>query len=99
MPVWTFDIGGEMGWNGLVRQGDNWVPAVVIESFKLILLPVYLAHYRLPGDGHYRLPGDGHYRLPDDAETYDVLINGQNGVVRAERTEGVIGRLWEWLAG
>jgi hypothetical protein len=83
MPVWTFDIGGEMGWNGLVRQGDNWVPAVVIESFKLILLPVYLAHYR----------------LPDDDEMFDVLINGQNGVVRAERPEGVIGRLWNWLAG
>jgi hypothetical protein len=56
---------------------------VFIESFKLILLPIYLAHYR----------------LPDDEETYDVLINGQNGIVRAERPEGVIGRLWQWLAG
>jgi hypothetical protein len=56
---------------------------VDVESFKLILLPVYLAHYR----------------LPDDQETYDVLINGQNGVVRAERPEGVFGRLWNWLAG
>lgn len=175
LPVWTFDIGGQMGWRGLVRQGDNWVPTsgnrylfhddvlvpatdklpdgfnhwldefdlsqlvaydaryladwpaeryqlplsdaslrgrrevlqyyrrhpqeitreqfvrdlrlqateVIIESFKLILLPIYLAHYR----------------LPDDEETYDVLINGQNGMVRAERPEGVIGRLWNWLMG
>jgi hypothetical protein len=176
LPVWTFDIGGEMGWRGLIRRGDEWVPAsgnrylfhddvlvpaterlpadfshwlddfdldqlvaydaryladwpaeryqlplsdaslrgrrqvlqyyrrhpqeitrdqvvrglrlqsteVIIESFKLILLPVYLAHYRLPDD---------------DDEMFDVLINGQNGVVRAERPEGVIGRLWNWLAG
>ncbi|MFO7539845.1 MAG: hypothetical protein R6X32_17545 [Chloroflexota bacterium] len=183
LPVWTFDIGGEIGWRGQVRRGDEWVPAsgnryvfhddvlvpatarlpagfshwldefdlshllaydarfladwpaeryqlplsdaslrgrrqvlqyyrrhprevtrdqyvrelrlqsteVIIESFKLILLPVYLAHYRLPHNGHSR--------LPDDEETYDVLINGQNGVVRAERPEGVIGRLWQWLAG
>ena len=175
LPVWTFDIGGQMGWRGLVRRGDSWVPAsgnrylfhddvlvpateklpagfshwldefdlsqlvaydaryladwpaeryqlplsdaslrgrrqvlqyyrrhpqeitrdqfvrdlrlqateVIIESFKLILLPIYLAHYR----------------LPDDEDIYDVLINGQNGMVRAERPEGVIGRLWNWLVG
>ena len=27
LPVWTFDIGGELKWNGLVKKGDNWVPA------------------------------------------------------------------------
>ena len=175
LPVWTFDIGGEMGWRGLVRRGDDWVIAsgnryifhddvlvpatqklpaefshwlddfdlsqlvaydaryladwpaeryqlpladaslrgrrqilqqyrrhpheitgeqfvrdmglqstnVLIESFKLILLPVWLTHYR----------------LPDEDSMYDILINGQNGVVRAERPEGVIGRLWQWLMG
>jgi hypothetical protein len=175
LPVWTFDIGGEMGWQGLVQQGDNWVtvsgnryifhddvlvpatqklppefahwlddfdltqlvaydaryladwPAeryqlplanaslaarrqvwqgyrrqphqltqgeyvrdlrlrsnsVVVESYKLILLPVWIAHYR----------------LAHDEATYDVLINGQNGVVRAERPEGMISRFWTWLRG
>lgn len=26
LPVWTFDIGGEIKWNGLVKRGDDWVP-------------------------------------------------------------------------
>ena len=26
LPVWTFDIGGEIKWNGKVKRGDNWVP-------------------------------------------------------------------------
>ena len=25
LPVWTFDIGGEIKWNGRVRRNDNWV--------------------------------------------------------------------------
>jgi hypothetical protein len=174
LPVWTFDIGGELIWHGLIKQDENWVPIsssryifhndvlvpateklsadlshwlddfdlsqlvaydvryladwpaeryqlalsdaslqarrqllqhyrhhpheitsnyvlnlrlqstnVLIESFKLILLPVWLAHYR----------------LPDDDETYDLLLNGQNGVVRAERPEGIVNRLWGWLVG
>jgi hypothetical protein len=26
LPVWTFDIGGEIKWNGLVKRGEDWVP-------------------------------------------------------------------------
>ncbi|MCB9418646.1 MAG: hypothetical protein H6667_02490 [Ardenticatenaceae bacterium] len=26
LPVWTFDVGGEIKWNGRVRRNDNWVP-------------------------------------------------------------------------
>ncbi|MCA9935491.1 MAG: hypothetical protein KC415_16260 [Anaerolineales bacterium] len=27
LPVWTFDLNGEVGWRGLVARGDEWVPA------------------------------------------------------------------------
>lgn len=26
LPVWTFDVGGEVKWSGLVEEGDSWVP-------------------------------------------------------------------------
>lgn len=26
LPVWTFDLGGEIKWSGLVKKGDDWIP-------------------------------------------------------------------------
>lgn len=26
LPLWTFDVGGEVRWGGQVKKGDNWVP-------------------------------------------------------------------------
>ncbi|MCA9947092.1 MAG: hypothetical protein KC449_26610 [Anaerolineales bacterium] len=26
LPLWTFDVGGEIRWGGQVKKGDNWVP-------------------------------------------------------------------------
>ena len=26
LPLWTFDMGGEVRWGGQVKKGDNWVP-------------------------------------------------------------------------
>lgn len=165
LPVWTFDVGGEIRWGGQVKKGDNWVPVsgnylafsndvcvpaskklngelthafatfdldglmaydgryladwpaerhtipladaslqarkqvltelrcnphrltlddvrslklgslgLVVESFKLALLPVWLSHYKV------------------DGETFDMLVNGQTGVVVGKRpSRGVRG--------
>jgi len=27
LPIWTFDVGGELKWSGFVKKGDDWVPA------------------------------------------------------------------------
>lgn len=165
LPLWTFDVGGEIRWGGQVKKGDNWVPisgnhlsfsndvrvpaskklngelsqafagfdldglqaydsrfladwpaerhtipladaslqarkqalnelrrnphkltledvhnlklgslGLIVESFKLALLPVWLAHYQV------------------DGATYDVLVNGQTGAVVGKRpSRGVRG--------
>ena len=167
LPLWTFDVGGEIRWGGQVKKGDNWVPisgnhlafsddvrvpasnrldrdltkgfaafdldglvaydgryladwpaerhtipladaslqarkqvltelrrnphkltledvhnlrlgslGLVVESFKLALLPVWLAHFKVEG------------------ETYDLLVNGQTGDVVGQRpSRGVRGFL------
>jgi len=174
LPIWTFDIGGEMKWSGFVKKGDDWAPVngnrlvffddvlvpgsrkqtnelvkglaafdlsgltaydaryladwpaeryqlpladaslqgrrlvlqklrkrpsavtgstdyvkdlrlhsngLVIESFKLLLLPMWMAHYKL------------------DDKVYDVTVNGQTAVVHGERPQGVVGKLVGWLRG
>ncbi len=171
VPVWTFDIGGELIWRGFQRRGDNWVqvsgshhllrddvlipatqkrskplgPAIhefdydglvaydsrfladwpaeryqltlaeaslqarkqvvtdirrhshqltdgesikdfslntmnmVVESYKLILLPLWLIHLQV-----------------DDA-MYDVVVNGQNGRVYGEHPQSLAGKLFSWI--
>lgn len=165
LPLWTFDVGGEIRWGGQVKKGDNWVPisgnhlafsddvrvpaskklngdlaqafagfdmdglqaydsrfladwpaerhtipladaslqarkqtlnelrrnphkltledvhnlklgslGLIVESFKLALVPVWLAHYQV------------------DGEAFEVLVNGQTGVVVGKRpSRGVRG--------
>ncbi len=165
LPLWTFDVGGEIRWGGQVKKGDNWVPisgnhlafsddvrvpasnklngdlingfaafdmdglvaydsgyladwpaerhtiplanasiqarkqvlqtlrrnpqrltfddvrslrlgslGLVVESFKLALLPCWLAHYTV------------------DGKTFDLLVNGQTGEVLGKRpSRGVRG--------
>ena len=173
LPVWTFDVGGEVRWNGLVEKGDDWVPingsylafyddvivagshklpenlvygfdefdlsqitaydaryladwpaeryvlpladaslvarkkvlkdlrknsskltrgeyvrnlrlnsqGLAVESFKLLLLPVWVIHYKLEG------------------ELYDVVINGQTGIVHGERPLRGVRKFWSRLMG
>ncbi|WP_420642259.1 TFIIB-type zinc finger domain-containing protein [Candidatus Leptofilum sp.] len=165
LPLWTFDVGGEIRWGGQVKKGDNWVPisgnhlafsddvrvpaskklsgdlakafdgfdmdglqaydsrfladwpaerhtipladaslqarkqvlqqlrrnphkftledvrnlrlgslGLVVESFKLALVPIWLVHYKV------------------DDETFDLLVNGQTGVLVGKRpSRGVRG--------
>jgi Zn finger protein HypA/HybF involved in hydrogenase expression len=173
LPLWTFDIGGELRWKGFERRGDDWVPVsgskhifyddvlvpatkrlpkpllkeiyrynyeqlvtydaryladwpaeryqlalgdaslrarkqiiseyrkkqhkitsgdyikdftlysngLVVESFKLILVPLWMLHYKV------------------ENAVYDVLVNGQTGSVRGERPQNVVGKLFSWLKG
>ncbi len=54
---------------------------VVIESFKLILLPVWIARYTI------------------DKKNYALVINGQTGELRAEKPAQGIGKLFSALLG
>jgi len=173
VPVWTFDVGGEVRWHGRLRRGDDWVavsgskqlllddvlvpatdklpaalldilhsyaseglvaydaryladwPAeryqvslaeaslrarkqvvnglrkrpyevtrgeavndltfnssgMMVESFKLILLPVWMVHYQVAG------------------VVYDVLVNGQNGRIVGQYPQTAVGKLASWLKG
>ena len=172
LPVWTFDVGGDINWSGQVQRNDDWVfksgihilfyddvlvpgsnklpnhlvhgfdefdleklvaydaryladwPAeryqipladaslvgrkrvlrelrskprklageyvqglrlnsmgMVVESFKLILLPVWIVHYKVEG------------------EVYDVVINGQNGMIHGDRPQSGIRKFFGRLLG
>ncbi len=173
LPVWTFDLSGEIGWKGQVRRGDDWVPVsgsnhaliddhlvlaqkrpskylrrvleefdlqalvnydaryladwpaqryqlaladaslvarrevlqqmrrrpyrltggqdvrsltlnstgLMVMSYKLILLPVWIAHYQHEG------------------KHFDLFVNGQNGRVHGEKQDGVVGKFVSWLRG
>lgn len=52
---------------------------IIIESYKLILLPLWMLHYT------------------HDDQTYDVIINGQNAEVYGQRNQNPLGQLWSWL--
>lgn len=173
LPAWTFDIGGEIKWSGLVKKGEemepvngNYLPfyddllvpadtqlassvsrgftefdlsglvaydarflanwpaeryqvsladasltarkkalkdlrralqrtsggdyvsqlrlqstGLIIESYKHILLPMWLVHYQLEG------------------QVYEAAINGQNGNIHGERPQGAVGRFFARLLG
>jgi DNA-directed RNA polymerase subunit RPC12/RpoP len=171
LPVWTFDIGGEIRWRGKVRRGDSWLPVsgnkhffyddvlvpgtkkysgeisqvitdfdwshlidydtryladwpaeryqlpladaslqarkqivtdlrkrqnklspdeyvrdltlnssgLFVESYKLVLLPVWMIHYKVEG------------------QVYDLVVNGQTGTVHGQRPKSVVRKLFSWL--
>jgi hypothetical protein len=173
LPVWTFDIGGEVKWSGMVKRGDDYVPIsgsympffddvlvpastklaesvtkgmrefdltqlvaydaryladwpaeryqialadasllgrkqvlqqmrrqpnkltggevvsnlrlntnnLIVESYKQLLLPMWVAHYRLEG------------------QVYDVAVNGQTGVVHGDKPRGGVGKFFARLLG
>ncbi len=173
LPVWTFDLNGEIGWKGRARRGDDWVPVsgsgyiliddhlvlaqkrpsnylrraihdfdleqlvsydaryladwpaqryqltladaslvarrevlqelrrrpyrlthgqdvrdltlnssgLVVLSYKLILLPVWTAHYQLEG------------------RDFDLFVNGRNGRIHGEKQGSSIGKFVSWLRG
>lgn len=64
---------------GRVSQLQINTQSVIVESFKLLLLPVWIGHY-----------------VVNETE-FEVTINGQNGVVVAERPSGLFNTLRSWL--
>ena len=54
---------------------------MMVESFKLIFLPMWITHYQ------------------QEEQNYDVTINGQNKRVYGQRQQNVIGRFVAWLKG
>ncbi|MBK8985605.1 MAG: hypothetical protein IPM39_05925 [Chloroflexi bacterium] len=54
---------------------------MVVESFKLILLPVWMIHYKL------------------EDKVYDVVVNGQNGRVQGQSPQMTVQKLFSWLKG
>lgn len=173
LPIWTFDLSGEITWKGYIQRGNDWVPTsgsghvmeddylvpaqqrpsrhlqqsltdfhldklvpydpryladwpaerykltmsdasllarkailhnlrrrpdilthgdyirdltlnssgLMVISYKLILLPMWTAHYTL------------------EEKTGDLYINGQTGTVHGDRPEGIVGQVWSWLKG
>ncbi len=65
--------------------GGNWedvktsTPSLAVESFKLILLPLWIARYR------------------DGERQYTVIVNGQTGAVRSDRSSWGIRKWLSWL--
>jgi len=54
-----------------------------IDSFKLILLPLWMTHYKADGDD----------------KVYDVIVNGQTKAIRGDRQRNIVGKLFSWLKG
>jgi hypothetical protein len=54
---------------------------MIVESFKQLLLPLWVVHYKW------------------EDKTYDLLLNGQTAEIFGERPQGIVGRLFGWLSG
>lgn len=54
---------------------------LTIDSYKLILLPIWMGHYEIEG------------------RRFEVIINGQNGKVRGDIETGMVGTLISWFRG
>jgi len=91
LPVWTFDVGGEITWNCQVEQNDAWAArngsAVVYEND----LPVAASHTlnaalteeinAFPRDR--LVPYDARYLADWPAETYQITVSDASLVARS----------------
>jgi uncharacterized CHY-type Zn-finger protein len=59
---------------------------LIIESFKLVLLPLWIGRYL-------------HKEEQEDEKQYIVVVNGQTGTVHGEKPPQGLGKLWTWLKG
>lgn len=100
LPMWTFDIGGELKWSGLVRRGDNWekITGNKLIFFDDILIP---ASKKLPPscqavmsnfDLTQLVPYEDHYLAAWPAERYqlplaDASLQGRKKVLRTLRKQ------------
>jgi DNA-directed RNA polymerase subunit RPC12/RpoP len=91
LPVWTFDVGGEITWNCLVEQNDVWAAR---NGSKLVYendLPVVASHTlsvtlteELNAFPRDRLvPYDARYLADWPAETYQIAVSDASLVARS----------------
>jgi hypothetical protein len=66
---------------GILPKGQLNTAGLVTESYKQILLPLWIAHYQI------------------NKQEYQVTINGQTGRVHGNRPEGKVGRFLSYLLG
>ncbi len=59
---------------------------LIIESYKLVLLPLWIGRYI-------------HKQDEKDDKRYTVVVNGQTGIVCGEKPSQGLGKLWTWLTG
>jgi DNA-directed RNA polymerase subunit RPC12/RpoP len=74
------------GFFGQVKNLNTSSTSLIIESFKLVLLPLWIGRYR-------------HGDEDKDKRRYTVVVNGQTGTVRGEKPAQGLRKLWGWLMG
>lgn len=90
LPVWTFDLGGEIKWSGLVKKGDDWVPisGSHLAYFDDMLAP---ASHKTPetltkGFAEFDLTGlvayDARYLADWPAERYQLPLSDASLIAR-----------------
>jgi uncharacterized CHY-type Zn-finger protein len=76
------------GFFGRVKDLKLSSTRLIIESFKLVLLPLWIAHYRNENENEN-----------GKRKRYTIVVNGQTGTVRGEKPPQGLRKLWAWLMG
>jgi DNA-directed RNA polymerase subunit RPC12/RpoP len=83
LPLWTFDIGGELRWKGYERRGDDWVPVsgskhifyddVLVPATKRLPKPLAKEVYHF--DYEQLVAYDARYLADWPAERYQLTLS------------------------
>ncbi len=95
LPAWTFDVAGEITWNCLQEENDQWLPSsgsrVVSENDMLVAASHTLSATLIDEINAFPLanlaPYDARYLVDWAAETYGIPVSDASLVAR--------GRIWE----
>ncbi len=92
LPVWTFDVGGELAWNCLVEESENiWLPrngARVVYENDLLVFASHTLNATLLDELDQMLlaklaPYDARFLADFPAETYQVTVGDASLVARS----------------
>ena len=76
------------GSSGPAKDGKLSSMGLILESYKLVLLPLWIAHYRDRGNSD-----------KSQDEKLTIVVNGQTGTVCGEKPAQGLRRMWSWLMG
>jgi len=90
LPVWTFDVTGEVGWNCLQEESEAWLPAsgnrIVYENDLLVAASHTLSATLIAEINAFPLDGlapyDARYLADWSAETYEISVGDASLVAR-----------------